>query len=144
MALFALVLVIGVYIQCPKPAAISGDYYLTGSIQLQDTVSDDCISDPLFDTLYMISTPAFRFSDNELVYVHPMLVPLLFNDTLFNYDINLHTIRFSNADTCFSIPYDKKGNTFRLRFYHPMIKWINLNSSQSNAHGVHKVGPALN
>jgi hypothetical protein len=140
MALFALVLVVGVYLRCPKPAAISGDYYLTGSIQLQDTVSDNSFSGPLLDTLYTITTPIFRFSDNDSLYVHPILVPLLFNDTLFHYEVNLHTLRLSTADTCFSIPYDGEGNKFRLRFYHPLIKWIDLNPEHTHAHGVYRVG----
>ena len=144
MALFALVLVVGVYLRCPKPAAISGDYYLTGSIDIQDTLSDDCIHDPLFDTLYTISTPVFRFANNDSVYVHPILVPLLFNDTIFHYDVNLHTIRFSNADTCFSVPYDGKGTKLRLRFYHPLIKWIDLSPKYSHASGVSKVERILN
>lgn len=144
MALFALVLVVGVYIRWPKPAAISGDYYLTGSIQLQDSVSDTSMNYPLFETLFTISSPAFRFSDNDTVHVNPVIGRLFFNDTLFHYDIKLHTIRFSNADTSFSIPYSGKGSRFSLTLNHPLIKFIDLNSEHTHAFGVHKVGLSVN
>jgi hypothetical protein len=115
LLLFLVILAVTVYKRFPR-LELKGDYVIGGF---------GIKSDQPLDGLGLCGDLAFRFQDNDSVYIDPQLGMAFFGDSVFRYKVTSNKVLFIKGDSTISMPCMDEG-VIRLIVNHETISRLDL------------------